>query len=322
MALETFISDKILYKKSHKKASFLVNTYITNDRTKQEVIFAIISIYTSRFMNNNLFPLYEIYKVCQDSHMSLEKAKRKIYIILSMLISLEEQNIFTIFNELPVIDVQIRQKIIDLSLHHELHVYAAHLDSYKSILNGNIFNLLCALYEIIFYPHYESTMIQIITYILSLKKNDIYFDVIAQNNCHIIAILFNILIDSQNGLSEEMKQFAKCARKLFEYMNPNVFEKPLKANKNYKSIRLVYITYIVTLNRHICNEQIESYMGASLSDFLFTYHHFDDTLINQLNREKYMAVRYLENTARSMNINDSFCNKFEQVTSKYNVIKS
>lgn len=322
--LEEFMVEKLIRNHSHKKTSSFVKKYITNDKTRKEFLFTILEVFIDYYIDDNYYTLDTIYKLCYTNIDNLDKIKSKLISTLSLLHYLDQCNMSTIIREIPQLDSMTKQQLVDLSEKNNTSFADHFITSFRELLNGNIYNLLCCLVEIVLHGKYEQTAYIIITYILSLKNSSIFFN--STNTSNIVAILFNILTKME-VLSLEVRRYVLCCMKIFEYMNPKSFEKKLAKNKCNdetvygKSVKLVYIAYTIAIKNHTRYDKYDIDLDASSSDFLFTYHPYDEYLMDEMKHEKGLKSKESVYDQRDMVIHDHFCNSVENVSKKYSIVK-
>ena len=248
MDLETVLWEKII-KKSEKSLHKLVHAFFASDKYKSQMISAIVLIYVQHFLNNNLYLLSNICKLVEKK--TKDMCINIIYTFISVLSENNDTNTFLV----PILTKQDRDFIITLSTEYESESFNEDFDrNYKHLMNGNIYNLVCTLVKQSKKSFNYKIHFQVITYILTLKKHQIFF----QKDTKIL--VSNILFNVCNYIAEfhnnfESKQFIYLCQKLYSY------------NKHIH--KLIYIAFFVTVKNEVVYFQNKI---LDAQDFLFTLH--------------------------------------------------
>ena len=152
----------------------LVSQFIKSDKFKKQFIDVILEIYCKHFINNNIWVLQRISRLC-DKKLKVVKSKEYCMEILNIFIEIHKENGGRSSSfDIPPLSTDIRKYITDLSYGYEEQYEKECLKLYKTILNGNVFNLLNIIVNNIIREASYMQTFSILSYLFSLTNKQVF----------------------------------------------------------------------------------------------------------------------------------------------------
>ena len=259
MDLEDFMWIKICDNTENAIVKLTSNFMSSTEKNKNFFLQVLLDIYIKHFLDVNLWLLKKICKVMTEKKKNASNIKAKVLDIIHIFAIIKSERKEASFG-IPILTKEKRNYIttkLSIECMGDNNEYDSQL---KTVLNGNIYNLVSFVKN----EAIDHKMIfHIISYLLTLKKKQIFFKDGANTPCNDITdILFNVALfpspSHHNTLEKEVQEFIGLCYDLFQL--------------NKKNIKLLYIAYFVKVKKKIASE---AYQRVSKSDFLFTYHMVD-----------------------------------------------
>ena len=265
-SLEEFLWEKIS-ENSHSSLMKVTRSFMKNgEKHKKQYILTLLNVYVKHFLNINIWLLRKVYKILSNKKSKTihESINELIYIFLEMR-SESEKSSFTI----PVLTLENKAKIIKMSSDETLSSRRCFNleddDDLKTLLNGNIYNLVS---NILSCENSVKLVFNVLSYIFALKKKQIFFNDSCKD-CDIYEIMFNLLLKSRPNMTIKTREYIEICYKLFQM--------------NKKNQKLIYISFFVAIKNETTHH---AYHILHDSDFLFTFHNIDPVTVGLIENEK------------------------------------
>lgn len=255
-----------------------VSKKVMNKKTSNDCKRALVSIFCKHFLNNNIWTLRRVQKMLKEEKKI--KANQTICLEVMMLLKSikDTSNHRDITFQLPNTDPAVTSKLIEFSFHYEPKLSDELADELKDILIGNIYNLFCAINDMVRTTKNYRNVFCIISYLLNSKQRQLFFS--SETKCDIEDLLFQYCQDtSRKHCPAYVHEFILGCEDLFYFL------KTKRSNKgDPQYAKFIYISFYVMIK---CNVVDISYNILGINDFLFTYHQYDYAIKKEIEEDKY-----------------------------------